>query len=174
MHSPLLSTPRQPPPLTPPPYNLLPKPQALSRQLCPRCPGDPAADAALGMLGRQWAGRVAAPPPGCPAPRKPTAQHLAAPGRGRSRRGAALRVPEPGPNFPPPLSLPGVQSLDRELRRRRPGRRAEFLEGGARGCPPYGLLGHLVPSGRGEPRSRAGERPPPVAASPPHNSQLLW
>lgn len=84
--------------LRPPPPNLLPKPQALLRQLCPR-PGDPAADAALGMLRRQWAGRVAAPPPGCPAPRKLTAQHLAAPGRGRRRHGAALRVPEPWPNF---------------------------------------------------------------------------
>lgn len=91
---------------------------------------------------------LAVPPPAS-QPRS-TWRRPAGGGDGAGRRCARSRA---GTQLPPPLSLPGVQSLDRGLRRRGPGLRAEFLEGGARGHPPYGLLGYLVPSGRGEPRS---------------------
>jgi hypothetical protein len=135
-----------------PPPNLLPTPQELLRQLCPRCLGDPAADstgharAAVGRAGRRASTWLSRPPQA----------NRAAPGGARQgeekARGGAARSRAVA-QLSPPLSLLGVQSLDRGLRRRRLERRAEFLEGGAREYPPYGLLGHLVPSGRGEPRS---------------------
>lgn len=146
--------------------------RGVSRPPSPGCPRDPAEDAALGMLGRLRAGRVAAPPPGWPAPRELAAQHLAAPGRGRRRRGAALRIPEQRPNFPPtPLNFPPGGEVPglRGVRRRRPGRRAEFLEGAARGSPQHGLLRHVVPRGHGEPRSSAGEPPTCGCLSPSTN-----
>lgn len=91
---------------------------------------------------------LAVPPPAS-RPRS-TWRRPAGGGDGAGRRCA---FPSRGPTFPPYFPSQGVQSLDRGLRRLPPRRGAEFLEGGARGCPPYGLLGHLIPSGRGEPRS---------------------
>lgn len=81
-------------PCSPPPDPLQPSPmpQALSRQLCPHCPGDPEADAALGMLGRQRAGLVAAPSTWLS---RPPQANRAAPGGARqgeeTARGGAAR-----------------------------------------------------------------------------------
>lgn len=94
----------------------------------PRCPRDPVADAALGMLGLLRAGRVAAPPPGWPA----LLAGCTAPGgalqREETARGGAARsraAAQLFPPFPPRGEVPGLGGEETRTRAqsRVPGRR---------------------------------------------------
>lgn len=93
------------------------------------------------------------------------------PAGGGDGAGRRCAFPSGGPTSPPPRNFPPGGEVPglRGVRRRRPGRRAEFLEGAARGSPQHGLLRHVVPRGHGEPRSSAGEPPTCGCLSPSTN-----